>query len=178
MKIIFSREFNEKERQKISKIIYKVLQDLRLYKKISKIYLNTDIRLKNDVNIDYSKIKKGFVKISFGKLIKKRHDKNILYHEIGHVHDIFYNKIIFNKKIKKLPRDLQMLAGLILNFSLDGRLAKSRLPHISYRERKNSLNSVEFLSDKQKKELLYYWGKRFTSSSEVIKEAKNLNSLK
>ena len=75
------------------------------------------------------------------------------------MYDAIYNNIfIYNLK---LSRKQNLLCGLILNLSLDGRLEKMKLPHISKKER--FLDLMRFMK---------MWNKRYKekfTKKELIK---------
>ena len=173
MAVIRIQRIFRKDRCKIEKYILKTLKDLRINKNIKRLDVLLDKKLKDDVQIDFKQIKKGYVKLKVGK---NKIDKKIIYHEFGHVYDAIYNNISFyNYKISP-KKDL--LCGLILNISLDGRLEKLGFPHISKKERLSHLRIFMRLWNNKykekftKKELIAlfekYWGREFHSSKEIL----------
>lgn len=168
MEIVTSKSFPEK---KFRETLKTALEKLKLSRNVKKIYLKIDDSLGKDANVNYEKIGEGKLILSFGPRVNI--NKKLIYHELAHVYDAIFNKIIFDKKIFRERKVIQELMGLILNLSVDGRLEKMKLPHFSkserlkdvvklFKKRKLSLNAREFIDQT--------WGKKYTNSEEVKQE--------
>ncbi len=149
------------------------LESFKIKEKIKTVILERDNKLGNDVNADYSNLKSGKVIISFGRKIRITR-KNI-FHELGHVWDAIENGLDFSKE--KLSKRQQIMGGVIVNLSLDGRLEKKGLPHISKTERyrffthANKKFNLGFAS----KDFAKLWGAKI-KKKDVIKLLKNKKS--
>jgi len=120
--ITFSQYMKRREFVTIS--IKKALHAFKLGRRVSNVVLRIDKRLKDDIEVDYSKLRRKEVTISFGS--EKSITTQSIFHELGHVWDAVYNGLDFS--MIKLNRRQQILGGLIINLSLDGRLEKMGLP--------------------------------------------------
>lgn len=115
----------------IVRTVKSALESFKIKEKIRIIMLERDNKLGNDVNVDYSDLKSGKVIISFGRKI--RITRRLMFHELGHVWDAIENGLDFSKE--KLSKRQQIIGGVIVNLSLDGRLEKKGLSHVSKAER-------------------------------------------
>jgi hypothetical protein len=164
----------KKQERLIKKYLEEAIEKLRIKNYIKSISVTLSKKLKDDIEVDYKNIKKGYVKIKIGNKCKL--NRKIIYHEMGHVYDAIYNNIFVYSL--KLSRKQNLLCGLILNLSLDGRLEKMKLPHISKRERFLDLTRFMKIWNKKykekftRKELVRifenFWGKKIRSSEELL----------
>ncbi len=122
---------NSRNKANIIKVIRDALNSFHIKEKIKSITIKEDKRIGNDINVDYSMMKSGRVIISFGKGTKIT--RKIIFHELGHVWDAVYNGLDFSRE--KLSEKQQNIGGIIVNLSLDGRLEKMGLSHVSKTER-------------------------------------------
>lgn len=150
--------------------IKSALNSFHIKEKIKTIILERDNKLGGDINVDYSGLKSGKIIISFGKA--KKITRKIIFHELGHVWDAVHNGLDFSRE--KFSKRQQIIGSIIVNLSLDGRLEKMGLPHISksegygffkYANRKFNLG----FSDKDFKK---FWGARL-GKKDVMNAIKN-----
>lgn len=86
------------------------------------------------------------------------------------------NKLEFGKDYqKKLTQREKMVGSLILHLSLDGRLARLSLPHVSKRERIKQFMKIKkkFHTKLSRKDLDELWGKEIRSVKEFERLVKN-----
>ncbi len=179
MEFGFSKDFDSTTANKIKKLLIMATKDLLLENKIKRIDIGIKKELGKDVDINFDSVENGFIIIYFGNESAKNIDKNIIYHELGHAHDYIWNNIHFGKEIYSMSKKLQILLGVILNLSLDGRLEKKGLPHISKQEREELLKSHELFKDYEKRKLIMsYWGVEFKSSEALLTESKKMIKFK
>ena len=155
------------------------IRDLKLMKKVKLVWIKVRRSLKKDIEIDYSKLDKGIIVVTTGRQSALL-DENNVYHEIGHVYDAVFNSLDFSATH---PKDflLRGITGIILNMSLDGRLAKMGLPHIYRNERRKSILIFYDIAAKRRYKLIdrekflhilmKFWGKDFKSPSELLQES-------
>ncbi len=140
----------------ILRTIKSALKSFKIREKIKTVILERDNKLGNDVNVDYSCWKQGKIVISFGRNYKIT--RRLIFHELGHAWDAVYNSLDFSKE--KLSKRQQIVGGIIVNLSLDGRLEKKGLPHISKTERYKFFTNgnKKFSLDFAKKDFTKLWG--------------------
>lgn len=140
----------------IDEIIEKALKDFKIENKIKVLEINIKKELKNDINVDYSELKSGKVKIEFGR--KNNITRKSIYHELGHVWDAIKNELDFSKI--RLNKKQQLIGGIIVNLSLDGRLEKLGFPHYSKRQRVSDFGKIskKFNLEIKKDKLIKFWG--------------------
>jgi len=157
---------------------------LKIKNYVRLVYVTLSKKLKDDVEVNYKSVNKGFIKIKIGNKCKL--NKKIIFHELGHVYDAIYNNIFVYDL--KLSRKQNLLCGLILNLSLDGRLEKMKLPHISKRERFLDLMRFMKIWNKKYKEKFTkkdltkifkkFWGKKIRSSKELLEIYEKIIKIK
>jgi len=157
-KIKFSSEV--KNRNRISNIVKETLSAFKIGNKIKTLTIKIDKRLKDDINVDYSKLKNCRVTIAFGS--KRSITRKSIFHELGHVWDAVKNSLDLSKI--KLTKKQQIIGGLVVNLSLDGRLEKMGLPHYSKTQR---LKDFYFINKKfnlglKNNIFLKLWGSKLT----------------
>lgn len=146
------------------------LESFKIKEKVKTLILERGNKLGNDVNVDYSNLKSGKVIISFGK--GRKITRKIIFHELGHVWDAVRNGLDFSKE--KLSKRQQIIGGIIVNLSLDGRLEKKGLPHISKSERYKFFTHAnkKFNLGFSKNDFAKLWGTKL-KKKEVIKSIRN-----
>ncbi len=122
---------NSRNKANITNVTNSALNAFHIKKKIKTLIIKRDKRIGNDINVDYSKLDSGKIVISFGR--NKKVTKKFIFHELGHAWDAIKNDLDFSHN--KFSRKQQNIGGMIVNLSLDGRLEKKGLPHVSKTER-------------------------------------------
>lgn len=138
--------------------------------------------LGEDVNVNYRKVHDGKVWIEIGPKALKPFGKKDVYHEMMHVKDALEKNLDFSDNLKGETLRMKIIASIVLNFSVDGRLDKMKLPHIGKNERLKI--TADFLSKKGVKTsrtetrriLKKLWGKNL-KKKEVLLSARRLNSV-
>lgn len=140
----------------IIRIIKSALELFNIKKKIKTLILERDDKIGDDVNMNYSCWKQGKIVISFGRNYKIT--RRLIFHELGHAWDAVYNDLDFSKE--KLSKRQQIIGGIIVNLSLDGRLEKKDLPHISKTDRYRFFTHTnkKFNIGLAKNDFFRFWG--------------------
>ncbi len=115
----------------VIKAVRNALNSFQIKEKIKTLIIERDKRIGNDINVDYSMLKSGKIIISFGRRMKIT--RKSIFHELGHAWDAIENGLDFSHD--KFSRKQHNIGGMIVNLSLDGRLEKMCLPHVSKTER-------------------------------------------
>jgi len=157
-KIKFLLKFRNKNH--ISNIVKEALDTFEMENKIEILTIKIDKRLKDDINVDYSKLKNHRIIIDFGS--KRSITKKSIFHELGHVWDAIKNNLDLSKV--KLTKKQQIIGGFVVNLSLDGRLEKMGFPHYSKTQR---LKDFYFINKKfnlglKSEVFLKLWGLKLT----------------
>ncbi len=153
--IIFKMQV--KNKSYINKIILDALKSFNIEVKIKTVIIKKDNRLCDDIEVDYSTLKSGKITILFGQ--NNKITRKSIFHEIGHVWDAVENGLDFSDD-KKFSKRQQVIGGIIINLSLDGRLEKMKLPHYTRRERLKFFNyaNKKFNLGLNKNDFLKIWG--------------------
>lgn len=157
----------------VKRIIKEVLDTFEIENKIKVLKIRINKKLKNDINVDYSKLGDGEVTIEFGS--KNKITKKSIYHELGHVWDAIKNNLDFSKI--KLNKKQQLIGGIVVNLSLDGRLEKLGLPHYSKNHRLSDFNRIsrKFNLEIKKDKLIKFWGVKL-SRNKILNLVKQFDS--
>lgn len=158
----------------IVRTVKNALESFKIKEKVKSLILERNNKLGNDVNVDYSNLKSGKVIISFGRKI--RITRRLMFHELGHVWDAIKNGLDFSKE--KFSKKQQIIGGVIVNLSLDGRLEKNGLPHISKTERYKFFTHAnkKFNLGFAKNDFAKLWGAKL-KKKEVKSYLKNIKLL-
>jgi len=122
----------------ITKTIKETLTAFEIENRIKILKIRINKKLKNDINVDYSKLRGGEVTIEFGS--KNKITRKSIYHELGHVWDAIKNNLDFSRI--KLTKKQQLIGGIIINLSLDGRLKRLGFPYYSKKTRLKEFNNI------------------------------------
>ncbi|TRZ55591.1 glycosyltransferase family 2 protein [archaeon] len=157
----------------IARTIKSALESFKIKEKI--IVLERDSKLGNDINVDYSDLKSGKVIISFGR--KRRITRRLIFHELGHTWDAIENGLDFSKD--KFSKRQQIIGGIIVNLSLDGRLEKKGLSHISRTERQRFFTQTnkKFSLGFAKSDFAELWGANLKKNDVLKMLRKYKNSI-
>lgn len=176
--ITFDKSISNSKKSFIKRVSERALKDLGL----NNVSFEFDIKknLGADINVNYKNLRKKEVKIEIGTEALRDIGRNEIYHEMFHVRDAIWNNLDFSDGLKNENKRTKFLASIILNFSVDGRLEKMKLPHIPRNVRLNlttnflSKNGVNIDKTKIRKELEKLWGKNLKKRKNVLNLAKHL----
>lgn len=173
-------EFDEKipikKRKDFIKWLNSSIKKMKLEKEVDKVEVKVDSCLE-DLCCDFDETFKR-IDISFPENILNKIDGKLISHYIGYINEVICGLKL--EKVEKQPEMIKEAVKEIVAISVDGKLEKKNLPHITRQERKKFFKQflkkfkLEIDREKLNRVIKRFWGKRVESEKGAIEEAKKI----